>query len=53
MEIKRCTSCNAPLAETGATEFNCPECTTVIRRCIRCRQQSILYECPKCGFRGP
>jgi predicted RNA-binding Zn-ribbon protein involved in translation (DUF1610 family) len=49
----RCTSCNGTLAETGATQFKCPECSSVISRCYRCREQSISYECQKCGFRGP
>jgi len=53
MEVKKCTSCSAPLAEQGAAEFGCPECKTVIRRCVRCRMQSIPYVCPKCGFWGP
>ncbi|MDD1676558.1 MAG: zinc finger domain-containing protein [Methanomicrobiales archaeon] len=53
MEIRKCTSCNAPLAEIGATEFPCPEDGTLIRRCARCRQQSLAYTCATCGFRGP
>jgi hypothetical protein len=53
MEISNCTSCNAPLAEQGATEFGCPQCGNMIRRCYRCRMQSVAYICPKCGFWGP
>ncbi|WP_394297450.1 zinc finger domain-containing protein [Methanoculleus bourgensis] len=49
----RCTSCNATLAETGCTRFPCPECEHEIQRCYRCREQSIAYTCPNCGFRGP
>jgi Zn-ribbon RNA-binding protein len=53
MSDKNCTSCNAPLAEEGATEFGCPACGVKINRCYRCREQSISYVCPKCGFGGP
>ncbi|MBP1928572.1 LSD1 subclass zinc finger protein [Methanolinea mesophila] len=53
MSNKNCTSCNAPLAEQGATEFKCPVCEQKIYRCFRCREQSIPYICAKCGFRGP
>jgi len=53
MTIRKCTSCNAPLALEGATEFACPKCGCEIMRCVRCREQSIPYICPKCGFRGP
>ncbi|MDO8842129.1 MAG: zinc finger domain-containing protein [Methanocalculus sp.] len=53
MSMVKCTSCNAPLAERGATEFKCPECSELIRRCARCRLQSIQYVCQKCGFQGP
>ncbi len=53
MSDKNCTSCNAPLAEEGATEFGCPACGVKIDRCYRCREQSITYVCPKCGFGGP
>ena len=52
MESKKCTSCSAPLAEQGAAEFGCPECKTLIRRCVRCRMQSVPYVFPKCGFWG-
>ncbi|MBN1168099.1 MAG: DUF1610 domain-containing protein [Methanospirillaceae archaeon] len=53
MTDKKCTSCNAPLALEGATRFGCPACGTDIMRCYRCREQSIEYVCPTCGFRGP
>jgi len=53
MSDKKCTSCSAPLAEEGATEFGCPACGVEINRCYRCREQSIAYVCPKCGFGGP
>ncbi|MEI6842451.1 MAG: zinc finger domain-containing protein [Methanomicrobiales archaeon] len=53
MSDKKCTSCCAPLAEEGATDFGCPSCGYGIKRCYRCREQSIPYTCPKCGFGGP
>ncbi|MCX6686981.1 MAG: zinc finger domain-containing protein [Methanoregula sp.] len=53
MANKKCSSCNAPLAEEGATEFKCPACGFEIRRCYRCREQSIPYLCQKCGLGGP
>ncbi|MDD1673963.1 MAG: zinc finger domain-containing protein [Methanomicrobiales archaeon] len=53
MEFGKCTSCGAPIAEQGATEFGCPECSAKICRCARCRHQSVVYICPACGFRGP
>lgn len=53
MAIKKCTSCNAPLAEVGGTSFGCPQCEYEIKRCERCREQSIAYMCPQCGFQGP
>ncbi len=53
MKFVQCTSCNAPLAEAGATRFPCPKCGHEIRRCNRCRKQSVPYICPQCGFRGP
>jgi len=49
----RCTSCNATLAETGCTRFPCRSVSMEIQRCYRCREQSIAYTCPNCGFRGP
>jgi hypothetical protein len=52
MATIRCTSCNAPLAERGATEFKCPDCGETIYRCAQCRKQSVKYTCPKCGFQG-
>ncbi|MDD4255164.1 MAG: zinc finger domain-containing protein [Methanofollis sp.] len=53
MAMEKCTSCNAPLVERGATRFNCPGCGNEIRRCAQCREQSIAYTCEKCGYQGP
>jgi len=51
---KRCISCGIVLHGHGATSFLCPECGKVeIGRCARCRDQSVLYKCPSCGFQGP
>ncbi|OGS48181.1 MAG: RNA-binding protein [Euryarchaeota archaeon RBG_16_68_13] len=50
----RCTSCGAVLSEKGSTSFLCPSCGKgAIGRCTRCRDQSVLYRCPTCGFEGP
>ncbi len=49
-----CTSCGAALPVRGSTQFLCPSCGAVmIGRCPRCRDQSIAYRCPSCGFVGP
>ena len=50
----KCASCGRALRGAGATQFPCPSCgETAIGRCSRCRDQSVLYRCPKCGFEGP
>ncbi len=50
----RCTSCGRAVPAKGATQFLCPQCGEVaIGRCARCRDQSVGYTCPKCGFEGP
>lgn len=51
----RCTSCRTGLrTEEGWTRFACPNCGEAeIFRCVRCRKQSVVYACPKCGFEGP
>ncbi|MGA8542264.1 MAG: zinc finger domain-containing protein [Thermoplasmata archaeon] len=50
----RCTSCGRAVPAKGATQFPCPSCGEVtIGRCARCRDQSVPYHCPKCGFDGP
>ncbi len=49
-----CTSCGAALPVKGSTQFLCPGCGEVaIGRCPRCRDQSVLFVCTKCGFTGP
>ncbi|MBN1280341.1 MAG: DUF1610 domain-containing protein [Candidatus Thermoplasmatota archaeon] len=49
----RCISCGKGLLEQGSTTFQCPTCEEIIGRCSNCREQSVVYTCPKCGFRGP
>jgi predicted RNA-binding Zn-ribbon protein involved in translation (DUF1610 family) len=50
----RCTSSGVALGGRGATHFLCPECAiATIGRCARCRDQSVTYRCPNCGFEGP
>ncbi len=51
---RRCTSCGLALTARGATSFPCPDCGDAgLGRCPRCRDQSVVYRCPKCGFEGP
>ncbi|MCD6473737.1 MAG: DUF1610 domain-containing protein [Thermoplasmata archaeon] len=49
----KCISCGRGLAEEGSTQFPCPECGYMIKRCRVCRDRSAEYVCPQCGFRGP
>ncbi|HDN96181.1 MAG: DUF1610 domain-containing protein [Thermoplasmata archaeon] len=49
----RCISCGRGLVEEGCTQFPCPECGYIIKRCNICRSQSAKYKCPECGFEGP
>jgi Zn-ribbon RNA-binding protein len=50
----RCSSCGLTLAGRGSARFICPECGEVqLGRCVRCRDQSVTYTCPKCSFEGP
>ncbi len=52
--VLRCTSCGRPVPAKGATQFPCPSCGQVtIARDARCRDQSVSYRCPSCGFEGP
>ncbi|HYK93572.1 MAG TPA: zinc finger domain-containing protein [Thermoplasmata archaeon] len=51
---QKCTSCGSALSGRGATHFPCPDCGQVtLGRDARCRDQSVLYKCPQCGFEGP
>ncbi|MGI0132571.1 MAG: zinc finger domain-containing protein [Thermoplasmata archaeon] len=50
----RCSSCGVALSGRGATHFPCPQCGELtLGRCARCRDQSVVYRCPKCSFEGP
>ncbi|HKZ48075.1 MAG TPA: zinc finger domain-containing protein [Thermoplasmata archaeon] len=49
-----CSSCGVVLAGPGTTVFGCPDCGRGrIGRCARCRDQSVHFRCPECGFEGP
>jgi len=49
-----CSSCGVRLVDRGSTTFNCPQCNeTVIGRCRQCRDQSVAFNCTRCGFTGP
>lgn len=51
---KICSSCGKRLIGHGNTFFKCPKCGDYeIGRCDQCRDQSVPYECKKCGFIGP
>ncbi|MGD0056317.1 MAG: zinc finger domain-containing protein [Methanomassiliicoccales archaeon] len=51
---KVCNSCGIRLISKGITFFSCPMCgESQIGRCTNCRDQSVPYVCPKCGFGGP
>jgi len=51
---KICSSCGKRLIGHGNTTFKCPKCgNTEVGRCDQCRDQSVSYECKKCGFVGP
>ena len=50
----RCTSCGRAVPSPGATQFSCPSFgEATIGRCARCRDQSVTFRCPNCGFEGP
>lgn len=54
VEDRRCSSCGVALQGRGAVSFPCPECGKVtLGRCRQCRDQSVPYRCPSCGFTGP
>ena len=51
MAIEKCTSCNAPLAESGATKFYCPACCAEIKRSVSAGNRAMVYNCGKSGSR--
>jgi Zn-ribbon RNA-binding protein len=51
---KICSSCGVRLIGGGISFFKCPNCGAAeIGRCRQCRDQSVTYVCPNCGFKGP
>ncbi|UCH72450.1 MAG: DUF1610 domain-containing protein [Thermoplasmatales archaeon] len=52
-QVEKCITCGKGLLEQGAAKFPCPMCDEFIARCDSCREQSVKYFCPKCGFTGP
>ena len=47
--MAKCTSCNAPLAERGATEFKCPDCGEPLyykknRKSVICKAKNCTYK---------
>jgi len=52
-KAEKCITCGKGLLGRGSTTFQCPTCDVIIGRCNSCREQSIEYVCPKCGFKGP
>ncbi|UCE91710.1 MAG: DUF1610 domain-containing protein [Methanobacteriota archaeon] len=51
---KACSSCGIRLVKASETTFPCPSCgRSTIGRCTKCRDQSVSYTCPECGFSGP
>jgi predicted RNA-binding Zn-ribbon protein involved in translation (DUF1610 family) len=49
-----CTSCGIRLVGRGSVVFKCPRCAKAeIGRCPNCRDQSVVYVCPECGYEGP
>ncbi len=51
---KVCSSCGIRLVKKTETTFLCPKCGQAeIGRCMNCRDQSVHYRCPACGFTGP
>ena len=52
--VENCSSCGIRLIERGDCVFPCPHCGSVrVGRCRNCRDQSVMYKCPECGFSGP
>ncbi|MGC8924151.1 MAG: zinc finger domain-containing protein [Candidatus Micrarchaeia archaeon] len=49
--IYTCDSCG--IRTTNFTEFKCPKCGAIIRRCTECKSNMVKYTCKKCGFEGP
>ena len=49
-----CASCGTRLIGKGDVVFMCPGCgVKELGRCAQCRDQSVEYGCPDCGYEGP
>ena len=52
--VENCSSCGIRLVDRGDSIFPCPNCAGAkVGRCRQCRDQSVGYRCPECGFMGP
>jgi len=51
---QECASCGTRLVGQGDVIFKCPGCDVKqLGRCVQCRDQSVEYICPDCGYEGP
>ena len=51
---QECASCGTRLTGKGDVIFKCPGCgKKQMGRCAQCRDQSVVYNCPDCGYEGP
>jgi len=49
-----CASCGTRLTGKGDVVFSCPGCgAKMLGRCAQCRDQSVEFACPDCGYAGP
>ncbi len=49
-----CNSCGRNIAAIkNSVTFKCPNCSSMISRCGKCRSRSVQYTCKVCGFLGP
>ena len=54
VDNQECASCGTRLVGQGDVTFKCPGCDTKqLGRCVQCRDQSVEYICPDCGYEGP
>ncbi len=49
-----CNSCGRNIvAVENSVTFKCPNCSSQIARCGKCRSRGVQYACRVCGFLGP